>query len=390
MDDSYTASVRGSYHYEVQICKADEEIHLSCTCPYDWGGICKHCIAVGLHILNYGNEVVKKTKTSKKLKTEDKFEILEILNKATSKQKEQFLKSILQENRKYKEKSFAAILPQTELESKIKIDSVRDKIIDILENFDLENYQRFYDGYDRRYGFRDEWDIIFDGAEEELENSMKDVTSEIERNISNGNLIDASKILLGLYEGISLADCSEINDPACIFEGEFNNQIDSYFLDFFGSFISSFSSETLNSEAAKRIIDIVFDRIKKYAINKNFSYDMFLFRDFLKAVIIDKKSATKMLSCLKNMKLLNSSTNTVQLSIYLILEDRNKWLVIAEKYYKENTEIAQDLLDFYKNSNREKFIYTAKILLESLSIMQKNKPYFTSIFLMNKKNSKQY
>ena len=365
-DNSYIASVAGSYHYEVKITQNNNDIDFSCTCPYDWGGICKHCIAVGLYILNRDKKVVKKTKIRKKLKIEDKIDLLKILNEATSKQKDEFLQKIFRENQEYKEKFLAVVLPQTGLESNIIIDAVRDKVIDILENFDLINYQRFYDHYDKSYGYRDEWEVIFDGANEELENSLDFITIKIERNIKNGNIIDASKLLLGLYEGISLADCYEISDPASVFDGELNNQVETFFLEFFGNIIPSFLSASKTSQASFRIIDIFFERVISYnkSTFEDFRYDFFLFRDFFNTLIIDQVTAKYLLSYIKKLKLLNLSTDTVQLKIYDTLNDKQKWLLAAEKYYKNNPEIAQELLDYYKTSDMDKFIEIGKIVFQ--------------------------
>ena len=288
------------------------------------------------------------------------------MNEATSKQKDEFLQKIFRENQEYKEKFLAVVLPQTGLESNIIIDAVRDKVIDILENFDLINYQRFYDHYDKSYGYRDEWEVIFDGANEELENSLDFITIKIERNIKNGNIIDASKLLLGLYEGISLADCYEISDPASVFDGELNNQVETFFLEFFGNIIPSFLSASKTSQASFRIIDIFFERVISYnkSTFEDFRYDFFLFRDFFNTLIIDQVTAKYLLSYIKKLKLLNLSTDTVQLKIYDTLNDKQKWLLAAEKYYKNNPEIAQELLDYYKTSDMDKFIEIGKIVFQ--------------------------
>lgn len=40
-----TATVAGTSDYEVTIGIDKEGIESSCTCPYDWGGYCKHIVA---------------------------------------------------------------------------------------------------------------------------------------------------------------------------------------------------------------------------------------------------------------------------------------------------------------------------------------------------------
>jgi len=43
--NSITAIVEGTSNYEVTIRMDKENIEASCTCPYDWGGYCKHIVA---------------------------------------------------------------------------------------------------------------------------------------------------------------------------------------------------------------------------------------------------------------------------------------------------------------------------------------------------------
>lgn len=378
-DNKFTAIVNGSYEYEVKISENFGEIDFLCTCPYDWGGICKHCVAVGLHILNNGEKIKKEKRTSKKKDKTEKIDILKVLDKATSKQKEEFLKIILQENSDYREKFFAFVMPQTELETEISIDLIKDQVIDILENFDLENYHRFYDRDEEIYGYRDRWDILYDEAIEELSNSLIEITSAIEKNMQNGNLIDAAKILLGLYEGCHLADCYEMDDPACIFDGDLNSHITSIFLDFYSQTVSSFPQDTLTSEASIRIMELFFQRIEKYKAEENFSYDLFLWRDFLDHLIIDKQTAVKMLSYLEDRDLLNQSTDIVQLNIFEITNQPDNWLKTANKYYINSNQIAQELLEYYEEKNRKKFIATANVVF-------KNSADFFADYLYSKLN----
>ncbi len=53
--DEITASVQGTYDYEVRFCEEDGELGYECSCPlgqdYEF---CKHCVAVGLAVLARG------------------------------------------------------------------------------------------------------------------------------------------------------------------------------------------------------------------------------------------------------------------------------------------------------------------------------------------------
>lgn len=53
-----TASVYGSSKYRVRLGFGDEELIGSCTCPYGQEGFfCKHCVAVGLAVLEMGDDL---------------------------------------------------------------------------------------------------------------------------------------------------------------------------------------------------------------------------------------------------------------------------------------------------------------------------------------------
>ncbi len=51
-----TAQVRGSRMYEVEIDVESGGIHAQCSCPYDWGGYCKHIGALLLKWIQYSGE----------------------------------------------------------------------------------------------------------------------------------------------------------------------------------------------------------------------------------------------------------------------------------------------------------------------------------------------
>ena len=66
-DDKITAVVLGEYDYQVTIYKNNNKITADCTCPYDWGGYCKHIIATLIaSFINREENIIKKSKTEDK------------------------------------------------------------------------------------------------------------------------------------------------------------------------------------------------------------------------------------------------------------------------------------------------------------------------------------
>ncbi len=49
--ETYRAHVYGTHRYTVRVWDESGAIGSSCTCPYDWGGVCKHIVAVMLSVL---------------------------------------------------------------------------------------------------------------------------------------------------------------------------------------------------------------------------------------------------------------------------------------------------------------------------------------------------
>ena len=47
----FTAKVHGTYPYKVQLTLKAGEAKIKCNCPYDFDGICKHAVALGLAVL---------------------------------------------------------------------------------------------------------------------------------------------------------------------------------------------------------------------------------------------------------------------------------------------------------------------------------------------------
>ncbi len=70
--NSVTAHVSGTSNYKVTIDIGGGDIKAACTCPYDWGGYCKHIVAT-LFALSENNEAIQKNKENKEKAIENIF-----------------------------------------------------------------------------------------------------------------------------------------------------------------------------------------------------------------------------------------------------------------------------------------------------------------------------
>jgi len=86
-----TATVEGTRDYTVTIRRDKKTITATCTCPYDWGGYCKHIVAT-LIALSKNYPEIKKDKDKKEKK------IMKILNNLSFDELKDFLISELKNN----------------------------------------------------------------------------------------------------------------------------------------------------------------------------------------------------------------------------------------------------------------------------------------------------
>ena len=51
-ENTFTGQVEGSERYDVSLTLTESGADFTCTCPYDFDGICKHSVAFGLAVID--------------------------------------------------------------------------------------------------------------------------------------------------------------------------------------------------------------------------------------------------------------------------------------------------------------------------------------------------
>ncbi len=364
--DSLTAAVRGRRTYAVTIADVSKNPQFFCTCPYDGMGICKHCAAVGLKVINEPNSVdIEETIEPVKDVSVD---IESLMKKAAASQKENFLKEILKKNNAYRERFQTLVLGQTAVESETSVEAIRDDVKNEIEDFDLLNYERFYDDYNPNQGWKDEGEILYDAASEELNDMLEDYENSIKDHLHAGNIVEASKELLGFYEGISLVDENKIEDEIEIFPDGVSGELSYELSDFLKEFVELFRVVDKSGDALMRISEIVVQRVRYYQQNtdryNDFKYDLTGFKPILKELVCCTKTARYWDAALEELGLKDDSTDEVQLKIADVLGNKDNWLQIAEKNFKSNPVVTKNLLDFYRErGDHNNFIRVGKFAL---------------------------
>jgi hypothetical protein len=361
-DRLVTAKVRGTRLYDTQVEFTGEDYDFSCSCPYDGAGLCKHRVALAMAVLERPDLTGRMAANLKRMDPAAGVDAL--IERAEAGQIKRFVKEAVQADPELLEKFRTIVHGQKNRESKKTVDSLRDRVREALESFDLSDYERFYESDGDFDGYREEWEVLRDGANDELEAIFGRFSEKIDRFLRSDDVINAAKHYLALYEGIGAAELENIEDEASIYDGDLSEEIfemwETYSAE---SFVPTFAAADKEPTAVRRIVDLVFERVARDSDTKGEKNDFhFKFKPltgFLSALAQDKESAVYMGEKLKQFRLDPEDTCEIRLEIAEKTGARSTWLKIAESHYPKNPDIAQKLLIRYE-SRKQDFVRVAR------------------------------
>jgi len=366
MGNVYEAKVWGTDKYEVTINLEAEEPDCYCTCPYNFEGICKHIVAVGLSIVD--------DKFSEKMTDfiEDAIVVSDpnfyknVFLQAPSSQQSTFLQQLFEKNAAIQEQFSHFIQMDKKSFQTDDILKVRDAVHTKLNSLDVEfNYDDYYD---------DEGDGVLELGLEEVESVLKPYFKSAETKLQQGNLRGAVSILAGIYEG-----CHNLEEPVLGEDFEWSNYSDyetdvraifAEHLQQISNYLPTIITEQKNITAA---INVLFERIYYYTeVPESKSHPMvYNLKDWeplLLTFLTNKNIATDLLDMLREEELVDESTSIITLKIAELTEDEPLWLETAEANALHDPKIALQLLDkYYEAIEMSSFYRVAKAVFKSHS-----------------------
>jgi len=373
----FTARVLGTYPYRVEISGTPSDTYTHCSCPYDWGGICKHIVAVGLAILDnkfedesdeYEDAVVVE---EKKVSLQNFAMLFERTEDAT---KLRFLQQLISQNTQMKMQfaKYVAAQQQRPVEALLdenvaRIEKVSEEVTLLLESLTFDEEDLFPSGYYENGGYYDEWEDAAKGAEKIIQEGLASHLKQVRLKFQQGEIAQGLSIFLGIYEGI-FPVTTPTSDPLGILEDDYPEQIKEVLTEesvtLFKTLTDTVKAE-LEIEAA---IDLLFNRYQYYenppAASKNETEGIYYLKDFepfFQSVIIDDSVARFVYQRLREEDLIDVDTAHVVLSIADQLKDETLWINTAEEFLDFDVTLAQPLLNrLHQSGKTEKFLLTAK------------------------------
>lgn len=217
-----TASVEGTREYSVTIHTDKEDFGAACTCPYDWGGYCKHIVAT---LIALSEDYPKVGKDKDKEKKERKVE--SILNDLSPEELRRFVRTEFEKSKSLRDHF---LIYFSERDSKRRTIKDYKKEIKLLYREVADR-----DGY-VEYGIYVDFSYVRDLAERYLE---------------SGNAFEAAVIYQALSEVIA-ENMNNVDDSDGYYGEEFTRAIE--------DFVDCLNRANLDYKNKKGYIDYFFDK----------------------------------------------------------------------------------------------------------------------------------
>ncbi len=355
----FEGTVSGSYLYKVTLDLENGDLNFQCSCPYVYGGLCKHEIAFALAILN--GEYTEKIEI-KPDPPVDKEEFSKCFKNTDQKKKISFLKQLLDKDSDLQNQFISFIKCGSEDLDEITgidIDKIKESVHEQLASIDFDNIVENHDPY---YGGHYDDEGYFDTANDEISNVFLPYKHKAIEYLKKGNLPDAVRIMLGLYEGIQNLPELEDNEYEIFYES-YDDIALGLLREPFEEITGNIGQIVISDESIHKVLDLFFQRYEHIESNysdideKGDEILMYILKHFEKlflSLITNKNTAGYFYRIIQENGLECLDMAFVLLKIAELTEDEKMWVEMAEKFAGFEQKITKQLLEKYKSENKEK------------------------------------
>jgi hypothetical protein len=390
--DTYTAKVDGSETYKVEITESIDDIETYCDCPYDYEGICKHIVAVGLNILSGNFKEEKPSATPPILTalpelTEEKVDTAtfyqkEFLN-AKKKKQDEFIKLLFTQDASICRQFLSYIRPPalplsiastdiTELSNEIAAKLMEIDTDDYLSDDDDDD-----DRYDRR-GYRGRYD--YDDYDEEGESYdtdalEKEVSKLLEpygkmsvQLLEKGQFLDSIRVLLAIYEAIFIVEDPELNEYN---EFSYADEIDTFFEQTTGNWIEKTIYKTIKKSDYDAILALILERwqaFKRFQNKETLAPYELLDVELFYFIVQKTKSEDTFFELMTANNLHTPKHYQLTKKLCITLGKDDFLLEQLAKYALDSMELSKELMEKYiARDNRNGFVAIAQKACEKFN-----------------------
>ncbi len=370
--DTYTAKVDGSETYKVEITESPNGIEADCTCPYDYEGICKHIVAVGLNILSGNFTEVKTTETTLPPPTvivatkpviDATFYQKEFL-KARKNKQEDFIRQLFTQDADIRRRFLSYINPPAPpLSISTDITELSNEIAARLAEIDLDDYlDEDNDYHNNRYDDYDEEEQYdTDGLEKEVKRLLDPYGKKVMNTLNKGQIMDSIRILLAIYEAAFLVEEPEIGEYT---DFTYAYEIDSYFQQITSDWISKIGEKSVKKSDFEVALTLILDRWQQFkrfqGKDESAPYEQ-LNEDLFYFIVQKAEAENSFLDFMTENKLHTAAHYELTKKLCTALNKGDFLLDRLAEFGMNSAEIAKELMSEYiKRDNRHRFVAVAQ------------------------------
>ncbi len=369
--NTFTGSVEGSERYDVSLTLGGTPLtksgaNFSCTCPYDFDGICKHCVAFGLAVTDqFGPDIEPVDTASSTDIPAPTFDTL--WHQTTTDQKLTFLRQLLEKQPDIRAQFAQFAEPgQTSLQlvffTKADNDATGETRIDTISSavFGALSELRFDDDWLETEA-EDHYSEELPDPNPLIESVLTEYADQVIKAFREGRLTDAMTVYLGVYEGTQAATESDDDEYGVI--GDYPEQTWEVWHDLLTNAHRQLSERVLHPDQITQSLNQLAERVTLFDAkneeddnstdddehyNEQGSgqiwYNLKPFEPLLSALVTDRPSAQIVQQAIGQHNWQNRGTEYVQLRIADVLPDPDLWLQTADLFADRDPGIALQLL----------------------------------------------
>lgn len=397
--NTFTGKVEGSELYEVSLVLSELRSEFECDCPYDYDGICKHCVAFGLAVIDEFGPVVQLV-DSITIPDQPLVSLAEVWQQTSTDQKVDFLRQLLEKQPEL-QVQFAQFVgteqpalklvffTRTDNKQESSLDAISTEVVEALSDlrFDDEGLEM------------DEEDYYSEESPDPtplIESVLTVYAERVAKALREGRLTDAITVYMGVYEGTLSATEPEADDYDTI--DNYPEQTWEVWHELLAGPLRQLSERVIHPEQISRSLSQLAERVLFFDAQdaeddeddtvddddfydeqapKQIWYNLKSFEPLLLALVTDEPSARLVQQAINEYNWQNRGTEYVQLRIAEKLADSVIWLQIADSFADQDQTIANWLLE------RRRQMGDLSVLLQTLHRLTKQFPKAFDAFILN-------
>ena len=379
-ENSFEGKVSGSSRYRVQLEVKASNLRFECNCPYDYEGICKHAVALGLAVISgdYQSEARWIDAEEAMLVEADNPEagFAAAFEQASPAIKLDFLAATLAKDETLRAQ-FVRFAQQWAVEpdgtaagkktaagasSIVNIEAIRTAVYQQLSEMTLDELD--YEEGDEDDYYEEGWEESERVAEGMITEVFKPYVEKAADFFQRGDLGNGCRIILGLYEGASPVT-EPASDDLCIFEGvDYDETVMASFGAQLADLVEHVQRTVLAEPAVRQALDLLAERARagegahlRRREAPPVQYRWKHFEPLLRALLTSPVVAQHWLDLLTQHNWVDSGSALVLLQVAELTDNEALWLQTSEDFIDFEPTLAQPLLERYRAQGREKDFY---------------------------------